>query len=105
MAKITKSAKRIQRRSVSNLTTRSSRNKTSIIAKAANKPEWQMTAVEKMLMVRDGVSKKDLENLKSKTNLDYDKLSVLLSTTRATLINKKGTELFSPKIHNSGGLN
>jgi len=71
---------------------------TSIITEKMGKPEWQMTPVEKMYMVRDGVSKKDLESLKSKTNLDYDKLSILLSTTRATLINKKGTEHFSAAL-------
>ena len=74
------------------------RHSTSIIVEETDKPEWQMTAVEKMDMVRDGVSKKDLENLKSKTNLDYDKLSTLLSTNRATLINKKGTEHFSATL-------
>lgn len=74
------------------------RYNTSIIVEKTAKPEWQMTAVEKMDMVRDGVSKKDLESLKSKTNLDYDKLSILLSTTRATLINKKGTENFSAAL-------
>jgi putative toxin-antitoxin system antitoxin component (TIGR02293 family) len=74
------------------------RHSTSIIVEETDKPEWQMTAVEKMDMVRDGVSKKDLESLKSKTNLDYDKLSTLLSTNRATLINKKGTEHFSATL-------
>jgi putative toxin-antitoxin system antitoxin component (TIGR02293 family) len=68
---------------------------TRIIGEEKNRPEWQMTAVEKMDMVREGVSKKKLEILKSKTNLDYDKLSSILSTTRATLINKKGTDHFS----------
>ena len=76
----------------------SPRLNTSIIVEKTDKPEWQMTAVEKMDMVRDGMSKKDLESLKSRTNLDYDKLSTLLSTTRATLINKKGTEHFSAAL-------
>ena len=70
----------------------------SIIAEKTDKAEWQMTAVEKMNMVREGLSKRDLESLKSKTNLDYDKLSTLLATTRATLINKKGTEHFSAAL-------
>ena len=83
---------------VANLSSGSYRQSTSVIVKETGKPEWQMTAVEKMDMVRDGVSKKDLESLKSKTNLDYDKLSTLLSTTRATLINKKGTEHFSAAL-------
>ncbi len=59
------------------------------------KPEWQMTSAEKMDLMKEGVSKKNLETLKARTNLDYDKLSAILSTTRATLINKKGTEQFS----------
>ena len=74
------------------------RKGTSLIIENAEKPEWQMTAVEKMDMARDGLNKKDLESLKNKTNLDYDKLSTLLSTTRATLINKKGTENFSASL-------
>lgn len=67
----------------------------AVITGKTTKAEWQMTAVEKMNMVRNGLSKRDLESLKSKTKLDYDKLSALLSTTRATLINKKGTAHFS----------
>lgn len=70
----------------------------AVIAGKTAKAEWQMTAVEKMNMVRNGLSKRDLENLKSKTKLDYDKLSTLLSTTRATLINKKGTAHFSAAL-------
>ena len=70
----------------------------SVISGKTDKAEWQMTAVEKMDMVRDGLSKRDLESLKSKTNLDYDKLSTLLATTRATLINKKGTAHFSTAL-------
>ena len=65
------------------------------IVEKSNRPEWQMTAVEKMDLVREGISKKNLENFKRKTNLDYDRLSAILLTTRATLINKKGEEHFS----------
>lgn len=72
--------------------------KTTIIADNINRPEWQMTAVEKMEMAQERVTKKTLETLKSKTNLDYDKLSAILSTTRATLINKKGEERFSTAL-------
>jgi ribosomal protein L33 len=73
-------------------------SRTTIIVEKTDRPEWQMTAVEKMDMAREGVSKKKLESLKSKTNLDYDKLSAILSTTRATLINKKGAEHFSAAL-------
>ncbi len=76
----------------------SNHQRTTIIGEEAARPEWQMTAAEKMDMVREGVSKKKLESLKSKINLDYDKLSTILSTTRATLINKKGTEHFSAAL-------
>ncbi len=77
---------------------KSSTLNSSLIADNAIKPEWKMTAIEKMELVRDGVSKKDLETLKRKTSLDYDKLSTLLSTTRATLINKKGSAHFSTSL-------
>lgn len=62
------------------------------------KPVYQMTPLEKMEKLRTGLNKKDLEKLKSRTALDYDKLSKALSVTRATLINKKGTEKFSPAL-------
>ena len=71
---------------------------TSVIVENEDKPEWKMTPVEKMEMFREGISKQKLEKLKRRANLDYDKLSTLLSTTRATLINKKGTEHFSPAL-------
>jgi putative toxin-antitoxin system antitoxin component (TIGR02293 family) len=64
----------------------------------AGRPEWKLSAVEKMEMVRAGVSKEKLEALKRRTNLDYDRLSDILATTRATLINKKGAELFSASL-------
>ncbi len=77
---------------------RGSRLTTTIIGAKAGRPEWQMTAVEKMDMMKAGVSKSKLESLKSKTNLDYDKLSTILATNRATLINKKGADHFSPAL-------
>lgn len=66
-----------------------------ILADASPKPENQLTGFEKMHIVRDGVSKKDLELLKSKTSLDYTMLAKALAVTRATLINKKRSEKFS----------
>lgn len=59
------------------------------------KPENQMTPFEKMKKLQDGLSKADLEKLKFRTELDYDKLSKALSVTRATLINKKGVQKYS----------
>jgi putative toxin-antitoxin system antitoxin component (TIGR02293 family) len=66
-----------------------------ILPDATDKPESQMTPLEKVGIVRDGITKKDLESLKEKTALDYDKLAIALAVTRATLINKKGTEKFN----------
>lgn len=66
-----------------------------ILANASQKPESQLTGFEKMHIVRDGVSKKDLELLKSKTALDYTMLAKALAVTRATLINKKRSEKFN----------
>lgn len=66
-----------------------------ILADATQKPERHLTAFEKMYIVREGVSKKDLELLKSKAELDYTTLAKALSVTRATLINKKRTEKFN----------
>ena len=65
---------------------------------AKEKPENQMTPLEKMEKLRTGLSKQDLEKLKSRTELDYDKLSKALSVTRATLINKKGLQKFSSSL-------
>jgi putative toxin-antitoxin system antitoxin component (TIGR02293 family) len=65
-----------------------------ILSNATKKPERQLSAFEKMHIVRDGVSKKDLELLKNKADLDYTMLAKALSVTRATLINKKKGERF-----------
>jgi putative toxin-antitoxin system antitoxin component (TIGR02293 family) len=65
---------------------------------AREKPENKMTPLEKMEKLRSGLSKLDLEKLKSRTELDYDKLSKVLSVTRATLIKKKGMEKFSSAL-------
>lgn len=70
-------------------------NNAIIFVGAKGKPESQMTPFEKMEKLQEGLSKKDLEKLKSRTELDYEKLSKVLSVTRATLINKKGVEKYS----------
>jgi putative toxin-antitoxin system antitoxin component (TIGR02293 family) len=69
-----------------------------ILSEKTDKPEASMTAFEKMEMVKTGLTKKDIEMLKQKASLDYDDLAYLLSVTRATLINKKGDEKFSPVL-------
>lgn len=75
-----------------------SRNRNIIFMGTKEKPEYNMTPLEKLEKLRSGLNKHDLEKLKSRTELDYDKLSKALSVTRATLINKKGTEKFSPAL-------
>lgn len=59
------------------------------------KAEGRLTAMEKMERLKVGISKNELEKLKIRAKLDYDKLSKLLSVTRATLINKQGSEKFN----------
>lgn len=68
---------------------------TGIVTGANGKPESQMTSIEKMKFVNDGVSKKQLIHLKAATELDYDRLAKMLSVARATLINKKGSAKFA----------
>jgi putative toxin-antitoxin system antitoxin component (TIGR02293 family) len=48
----------------------------------------------KIGIVRNGITKKQLEAIKSETDLDYRTLSSLLSISRTTLINKKGNDRF-----------
>jgi len=55
----------------------------------------RLTPMEKMKLSKIGVSKKYLEQVKTKTMLDYQKLANVLSINRATLINKKQDEKFS----------
>ena len=69
-----------------------------ILADATKKPENHLTAFEKMDLVRDGISKKDLELLKNKAGLDYTMLAKALSVTRATLINKKRDQKFGANL-------
>lgn len=53
-----------------------------------------LTADQKIGLIRAGVSKNDLNEIKSQADLDYDALSDVLSVSRAKLINKKGNEKF-----------
>lgn len=69
-----------------------------ILANATKKPESQLTGFEKMHIVRDGVTKKDLELLKDKADLDYTMLAKALAVTRATLINKKRSQKFGSAL-------
>jgi putative toxin-antitoxin system antitoxin component (TIGR02293 family) len=70
----------------------------AILADATKKPERHLTSFEKMDILRDGISKKDLELLKNKAGLDYTMLAKALSVTRATLINKKRDQKFGAVV-------
>jgi hypothetical protein len=65
-------------------------NGVSVLTASGQRAESQMTTMEKMQATRDGISKKELLQLKEKAGLDYDLLSYILGAARATLINKKG---------------
>ncbi len=69
-----------------------------MLAGVFNIPEDQMTPFEKMSVLQQGLNKSNLERLKFRAQLDYDKLSQALSVTRATLINKKGEEKYSDTV-------
>ncbi len=69
-----------------------------IFAGIRQKPENQMTPLEKMEKLKSGLTKRDLEKLKLRTKLDYDKLSKALSVTRSTLIKKKAEQKFSSTL-------
>ena len=62
------------------------------------KQDNHITPYEKIEMINNGISKKDLEYLKQKSGLDYDQLAEVLSVARATLINKKGNEKFNQSL-------
>lgn len=61
-------------------------------------PLVEMTSVQKMRIVREGITKTYLAQLKEETSLDYDALAQALSVTRSTLINKKGDQKFSDHV-------
>ncbi len=61
-------------------------------------PLNDMTSFQKMRIVKKGITKTYLVAFKTKTGLDYDQLAFALAVTRATLINKKGDDLFSDQI-------
>lgn len=61
-------------------------------------PLNDLTSVQKMRIVKKGVSKQYLERLKKTANLDYDALAKALSVTRSTLINKKGDQKFNYQL-------
>jgi putative toxin-antitoxin system antitoxin component (TIGR02293 family) len=53
-----------------------------------------LTSQYKIGIIKNGISKRQLEAIKSETDFDYHTLSSLLSVSRTTLIKKKGDEKF-----------
>jgi len=51
-------------------------------------------ASQKIAIIKNGVSKNQLKEIKQESDLDYDTLSIILSVSRAKLINKKPSEKF-----------
>ncbi|HEX5153121.1 MAG TPA: antitoxin Xre/MbcA/ParS toxin-binding domain-containing protein [Parafilimonas sp.] len=51
-------------------------------------------AAAKIAIIKNGISKKELETVKEESNLDYDTLSNILSVSKAKLHGKKGAEKF-----------
>lgn len=62
------------------------------------KPLHELTGVEKISRVRQGMTKSDLEAVKENFSLDYETLARILSVAKATLFNKKGAERFGPAL-------
>jgi len=61
-----------------------------------NIEKWSVQ--QKIDIIKAGVSKTELEEVKKQTGLDYEMLSHILSVTKATLHNKKGNEKFSALV-------
>ena len=57
-------------------------------------PLYQWSTYDKIHLIRDGISKEELESFKKTAELDYDTLAGILNVARATLLNKKGKTKF-----------
>lgn len=58
----------------------------------------ELTGMEKIRKVRQGMTRQDLEQVKDSFGLDYETLAKILSVAKATLFNKKGTATFSASL-------
>lgn len=63
-----------------------------------NIPINDLTPLQKMDIVKSGISKSYLERLKKAAGLDYNELAAVLSVTRATLINKNAAYKFNDAV-------
>lgn len=57
-----------------------------------------LTTTQKMEISKGGITKKELESLKSLADLDYTTIAKILAVTRATLINKRKAEKFNTSL-------
>jgi len=71
---------------------------TMYLAAGRSLPLSGMTPLQKMAISKRGITKSYLERFKKAAALDYDKLADALVVTRATLINKKGSEKFNAAL-------
>ncbi len=53
---------------------------------------------KKIAVIEGGVTKLEVEDVKNQTGLDYETLAHILSVTKATLHNKKGTDTFNEVV-------
>lgn len=58
----------------------------------------RMSSDAKIELIKEGISKNDLEALKEQTGLGYEILSHILSISRPSLINKKGEDKFNQPV-------
>lgn len=54
------------------------------------------TTSGKIALIKNGLSKANLDNIKTEAELDYGTLSTILSVSRAKLLSKKSHEKFDP---------
>src|SRR5688500_4423849 len=59
---------------------------------------YGLSSRDKITIIRSGISKKQLTDIKGEIEVDYDELSEILGTSRATLIGKKKTQKFDSQI-------
>src|SRR5258705_4404708 len=74
--------------------TRSSGNEKSLMSGIDISDLHYISASDKISIIKEGVSKNDLIEIKAESGLDYETLSKILSISRATLHNKKARQKF-----------
>lgn len=61
-------------------------------------PLHQWSSDQKIKVIKEGISKEELENLKRQSELDYNTLAKILGVTKATLHSKKGSARFDAYV-------